>query len=167
MYKEDKMRFIDSQINHFKKINELYSQLNDIDVSLVKLYPITIVKDNVFFVFDLDENGKEYDFILEYKSPINVGNRVLATFPLEFYNMKPSAIVSEDVFNNIEGYVFIFHEFVYCFQLEDCEREIRENLEIERISKESNNYMWEITHPFPYENTIFIQKTIELICGTH
>ncbi|MBU3146673.1 hypothetical protein [Clostridium sp. CF012] len=58
--------------------------------------------------------------------------------------------------------MFIFHEFVHCFQSENCEDEIRVSLEIERKSKEENNYMWEINHPFPYENSIFIKKATEL-----
>lgn len=162
MYKEEKMRFIENQINSLRKINELHKQLCDIDSSLAKIYPVTVVKDDVFFVFDLDEVSENYEFKLEYPAPMHVGSGILASFPLEFYNMKSSAIVSEEVFNNLEGYVFIFHEFVHCYQWETCEREIRKSLEIERKSKENNNFMWEITHPFPYENSTFINKTVEL-----
>lgn len=162
MFIEEKKRFIDKQIHSLSQINELHKRLKDIDDSFAKLYPITIVKDDVFFVFDLNETAEKYEFKLEHKTPMHVESGVLASFSLEFYNMKPSAIVSEEVFNTVEGYVYIFHEFVHCFQWEYCEKEIRETLEIERISKENNNFMWEITHPFPYENTVFIQKTIEL-----
>ncbi|MEG0773868.1 hypothetical protein [Clostridium sp.] len=162
MHKEEKKQFIENQIISLRKINELQKQLNDIDDSLAKLYPVAIVKDDVFFIFDLDSTGEKYEFKLEYPTPMHFGKKILAAFPLEFYNMKASAIVTEDVFDSLEGYAFIFHEFVHCFQWETSESEIRKILEIEKKSKESNNFMWEITHPFPYENSIFIQKTIEL-----
>ncbi len=162
MCEEEKKQFIENQIISLRKINELQKQVNHIDDSLEKLYPVAIVKDDVFFVFDLDHTGEKYEFKLEYPTPMKFGKRILAAFPLEFYNMKASAIVTEDAFHSLEGYAFIFHEFVHCFQWETCEREIRETLEIERKSKESNNFTWEITHPFPYKNSTFTQKTIEL-----
>src|SRR5690554_4553780 len=162
MFIGEKKQFIEKQIHSLSQINKLRKQLKDINVSLEKLYPITIVKDDIFFVFDLNETCERYEFVLEHKTPMHVQNGVLASYPLEFYNMKSSAIVSEEVFNTVEGYVNIFHEFVHCFQWESCEKEIRETLEIERISKENNNFMWEITHLFPYENPFFIQKSIEI-----
>ena len=162
MIKEEKSQFIAKQLTSLAKIHELHKQLKDIDVSLLKLYPVTIVEDDTFFVFDLDVTGEKYEFKLEYPTPIQIPKRVLAAFSLDFYNMKSSAIVSEEVFDTIQGYVFIFHEFVHCFQSENYEEEIRVSLEIERKSKEENNYMWEITHPFPYENPIFIEKVTEV-----
>ena len=162
MNPEAKKQIIESQVTLLSKIHELHNQLIDIDASLARLYPVTIAKDDTFFVFDLDVIGEKYELKLEYPTPMQIPKGILAAFPLDFYNMKPSAIVSEDVFESLDGYVFIFHEFVHCYQSESCENELRETLEIERKSREENNFMWEITHPFPYENSIFIEKTMEL-----
>ncbi|MCB2289711.1 hypothetical protein LGK97_08030 [Clostridium sp. CS001] len=162
MNNEEKNKFLAKQVISLSKVNELHKQLKDIDGSLSKLYPITIVEDDTFFVFDLDVTGEKYEFKLEYPTPMQISKGVLAAFQLEFYNMKSSAIVSDDVFDSLEGYVFIFHEFVHCFQCENCESELRETLEIERKSRKENNFMWEINYSFPYENPIFIEKTMEL-----
>lgn len=163
MIKGEKKQFIAKQLSSLSKIFELHKKIKDIDESLTKLYPITIVKDEAFFVFDLDTSGEKYELKLEYPTPMKISNGILAAFALDFYNMKPSAIVSEEIFERLEGYVFIFHEFVHCFQWQECENEIRGSLEIEKKLKEEYNYMWEINHSFPYDNPVFIDKTIELV----
>lgn len=162
MNHEVKKQFIAKQITSLGKIHELHRQLKDIDRSIEQLYPITIVEDDTFFVFDLDLTGKKYELKLEYPTPRQIPKGVLAAFPLDFYNMKSSAIVSEEAFESLEGYAFIFHEFVHCFQWENCENELREGLEIERKSREKKDFMWEITYPFPYENSVFMEKTMDL-----
>jgi hypothetical protein len=162
MTDKEKNEFLERQLSALQKIHELHEQVKDIDLSLSKLYPVAIVKNDTFFVFDLDTTKEKYEFKLEHPTPMLFPKGVLASFPLEFYNMKPSAVITEDAFETQEGYAFIFHEFVHCFQWENGETEIRANLKIEQKSKEENNYMWEITHPFPYENSSFIEKTIAL-----
>lgn len=162
MEKGEKSQFIESQLTSLRKIPELHKQLKSIDKSLLKLFPVTIVENDTFFVFDLDSKGKNYEFKQEYPTPMKMPSSILAAFALDFYNMKPSAIVTKGAFNNLEGYIFIFHEFVHCYQWEKCEYDIRKVLEIEKISKAEGNFMWEITHPFPYENPNFINKTMEL-----
>lgn len=162
MNKDEKKQFIAKQVTSLSKIHELHKQLKDIDISLAQLYPVTIVEDDTFFVFDLDVTCEKYELKLEHQTPMQIPKGILAAFPLDFYNLKPSAIVSEEAFESLDGYVFIFHEFVHCFQFENCENELRDTLEIERKSREENNFMWEIIHPFPYENSFFIKKTIEL-----
>ncbi len=162
MKKGEKSQFIKNQLTSLRKIPELHKQLKSIDKSLEKLYPVTIVENDTFFVFDLDSKGENYEFKQEYPTPMKMPSSILAAFALDFYNMKPSAIVTKGAFNNLEGYVFIFHEFVHCYQWEKCEYDIRKVLEIEKIYKSDGNFMWEITHPFPYEDHNFINKTMEL-----
>lgn len=162
MNKDEKKQFIAKQVTLMSKIHELHKQLKVIDGALSQLYPVTIVKEDTFFVFDLDITGENYELKLEYPTPMQIPKGVLAAFPLDFYNMKSSAIVSEEVFDSLEGYVFIFHEFVHCFQWENCEKELRETLGIQKKAREENDIMWEITYSFPYENSNFIEKTMEL-----
>lgn len=162
MDEELKEKFISKTLLSLEKLQELHKQIKDIDVSVSKLYPVTLVEDNTFFVFDLNESGEKYEYKLESPTPMPIPKGVLAAFPLDFYYGKSSAIISDEAFNSLEGYIFIFHEFVHCFQWENGERDIRATLEIERKYKEENNYMWEINHPFPYEDLYFVSKSIEL-----
>lgn len=162
MESEEKKQFIHRQLASLKKIINLQKQIQDIDISLQGLHPITIAEDNTFYVFDLDAANENYELKLEYPVQMQIPKGILAAFPLDFYNMKPSAIVTEEAFNNLDGYVAVFHEFVHCYQAETCENELRETLEIEGLSKKENNIMWEINHEFPYEDPIFIAKTNEL-----
>jgi hypothetical protein len=162
MVKELKEEFIFKTLLSLEKLQQLHIQIKDVDISVSKLYPVTLVEDNTFFVFDLDESGEKYEFKLEWPTPMPIPKGVLAAFPLDFYNEKPSAIISDKAFNSLEGYIFIFHEFVHCYQWENGERDIRKALEIEKKYKEENNYMWEINHPFPYEDQFFVNKSIEL-----
>jgi len=162
MNREEKEQFITKQLTSLSKIHELHKELKNINGALEQLYPVTIVEEDTFFVFDLNETKENYELKLEYPTPMQIPKGVLASFPLDFYNMKSSAIVSEDAFTSIEGYVFIFHEFVHCYQWETCEKELRKNLEIERKAREENNFMWEMTHSFPYEDPVLIEKIMEL-----
>lgn len=160
MDKNLKCQFILKTLSSLEKIQQLHKQIKGIDISVSHLHPVTLVEDNTLFVFDINESGEKYEYKLESPAPIPKGG--LAAFPLDFYHGKSSAIISDAAFNSFEGYVFIFHEFVHCFQWENGEREIRTTLQIERKYRDENNYAWEITHPFPYENSVFINNTIEL-----
>ncbi len=162
MDKKLKEKFIFNTLLSLEKLQQLHKQVKDIDISVSNLYPVTLVEDNTFFVFDLNESGEKYEYKLESPTSMPIPKGVLAAFPLDFYHGKSSAIISDEAFNSLEGYIFIFHEFVHCFQWENGERDIRANLEIERKYKEGNNYMWEINHPFPYEDLVFVNKSIEL-----
>lgn len=157
-----KREFISKTLLSLGKVLELHESIKDLDISLAKLYPVTLVEDNKFFVFDLDESGKKYEYKIEAPTPMQVPKGVLAAFPLDFYHGKASAVISDQAFKDLEGYAFIFHEFVHCFQWENGEKEIRASLEIERKYKKENKHMWEINHPFPYDDPYFIRKTDEL-----
>ncbi len=162
MNKEEKNQFIVDTIAKVNKIFSIHEKIKDIDTSLLKLYTVAVVEDGYFFIFDLSDNGTCYEFKGEYKAPMIVPEKVLASFPLDFYDMKPAAVVSKDAFNTLERYIFIFHEFVHCYQWEQGDSEIREELEIAKIAKEKKDFMWEINHPFPYEDKVFINETSKL-----
>lgn len=135
MEKSKKEQFIKEQEKSLAKIHELYDRVKVLDNSLEKLYPVAIVEEDTFYVFDLNSRN-EYKFVMEHPTPMPLPKGVMAAFPLEFYNMSPSAVVSKEIFNSLEGYVFIFHEFVHCYQWENGENELKENLEIAKKSKE-------------------------------
>lgn len=162
MGKNEKEKFIYNTLLNLERLQEFHKEIKDIDISVSELHPVTLVEDNTFFIFDLNESGEKYEYKLESPTPMPMPKGVLASFPLDCYHEKSSAIISSSAFDSMEGYIFIFHEFVHCFQWENVERDIRATLEIERKNREINNYMWELTHPFPYEDPDFINETIEL-----
>jgi len=138
------MAFIERQISYMNEIIKMHNIVKNIHVSLKKLYPVTIVKDNYFFVFDINEIGNKYEFKLKTQTPMPISGNILASFSLDFYDMKPSAVISENILENQENYIFIFHEFVHCFQWENGEIDLRKDLKIEKQEMEKNNYSWEI-----------------------
>jgi hypothetical protein len=154
--------FIEGQIAFMDDILKMHEMVKNIHVSLKKLYPITVINNGCFFVFDISETGDKYEFKLKSETPMSISGDILASFSLDFYGMKPSAIISKNILENRNNYVFIFHEFVHCFQSENGEIEIRKKLSIEKQEMGKNNYSWEINFPFPFNNEYFVNKTIEL-----
>ena len=158
----DKQKFIEDQLRTIKKVCELHEKIENINVSLKTLQPIAIVDNNIFYVFDINKQINEYEFIMEYPTPMPVPENVLAAFPLDFYDGKSTAVISANVLENPDNYIFVYHEFVHCYQWNTFEQKIRQKLKIEKQQKQKNNYTWEINYPFPYEDNYFITLTKEL-----
>jgi len=146
------------------KFVAFHSIVKGINYSIDRLYPIAIVESNTFYVFDFDEKDNRYKFIMEHNlRDMKIPDEVRACFPLDFYEGKAAAVVSESALDTAIGNVFIIHEFVHCYQNNDtCEQEIKDRLLIYQESLESRNYMWELNHEFPYDDSIFINKVKEL-----
>lgn len=144
-----------------EKLVDLHSKIKDIDNSLSKLYPIAIVENNNFVIFDYDEKLEKYFFVKQCPTPMAMPEGVKAAFDLQEYENKMAAVLSHDTFDTVEGYVFAFHEFVHCYQL-NYEVKLKANLGVYQDAMEKKNYMWEITYPFPYEDKVFMKKTKEL-----
>jgi hypothetical protein len=161
MINDDKM-FIYEQISLMDNIVKMHSKIKNIHKSLEKLYPITVINNDYFFVFDFNESEERYEFKLKMNTPMPILGNILAAFSLDFYYMKPSAIISNNILIDKNNYVFIFHEFVHCFQLENGEIDIRRNLNIEKQEMAKNNFNWEINYPFPYNSEYFVNRTIRL-----
>ena len=165
MDEEKKTKFIEKQLISIKQIFKYFEKINKLDKSLEQLYPIAIVEDNDFYIFDLNLSGKQYEYKMNFPSQINLPNEILAAFPLEGYEGKMVAVVSHKALDDIEGIVFIFHEFVHCFQYYHYEMKIKEILTIAQEAEKNQDYMWELNYPFPYNNEEFIRKTMELNNG--
>ena len=109
----------------------LYEVITNIDLCVKSLHAVAIVKNNVFFVFDYNRTKKVYELVYEKHVPgMKIPDKVLASFPLDFYNMKPAAVISEDALTSLEKQIFVFHEFVHCFQYENGEMNLKEDLNI-------------------------------------
>jgi hypothetical protein len=171
----DNREFIERQLVYLGQIGELYKQIKDIDKSLENLYPVAVVENNVYFIFDLDQSGEKYEFKMEYPAGEEIPKGLRAAYVLEFYGtnatavipeeMKSSAVITEDAFETAEGRAQVFHEFVHCFQWAEDEWGFKMTLAIAREALEKRDFMWEFDHPFPYTDENFISKTSELDNG--
>jgi hypothetical protein len=59
------------------------------------------------------------------------------------------------VFDDLTGYVMIFHEFIHCAQADCCEQKLKSGLSVARQAQETGDHMWEVNYPFPYEDDDF------------
>lgn len=140
----------DEKIN-FNKLDQLYKKIRNIHQSLEDIYPIAVVNNNQFNIYDGSQISK-YKLIKTEKSPFPIPNKVRAAFPLNSFDNKIVVVVTSNIFNSLGEIIYIFHEFVHCFQFVNYENELREKLEIEKYNKKKENFMWEINHKFPYSN---------------
>ena len=138
-----------------QKIFEVQDKIKDIHPFLGKVFPIAIVENNRFFIFDTDTSGRRYVFVKEEPTPMLVPKGVRAAFTLECYKNKVASVISGEIFESLEGYVIIFHEFMHCYQWETCEPKLKQNLGLARMAMRKKDYMWEINYPFPYEDSKF------------
>jgi hypothetical protein len=143
--------------NGLKKVFEIQNKIEDIHPFLEKTFPIAIVEDSYFYVFDTDSSGKKYIFIKKAPTQVPISKGVRAAFPLECYEGKIAAVISGEIFDSLEGYVTIFHEFMHCNQWENCELKLKKKLGIAQEAMAKNDYMWELNHPFPYQDSVFTE----------
>jgi hypothetical protein len=172
---DEKMAFIARQLVSLEQIVTLQKEIKYIDRSLEKLYPVAVVKNNVYFIFDLDQSGEKYEFKMEYPSEDEILEGIRSALVLEFYGVNATAatpeemqevvVVTEEVFETVEGLAVVFHEFVHCFQWDEGEWGLKQTLAIAREAWEKQDFMWELNHPFPYTSESFINKTGELDNG--
>ena len=148
---------IDTTLSQLQQIFTLQQQIQDIHPFLKKLYPVAIVKDEQFLVYDVAEASSEYHFAGAFPTPMPIPQGVRAAFHIEDYSNRVACVVTDDVFEEEGGYITIFHEFLHCQQWNTCEMRIKENLKIAQQEWAKGNQMWEINHPFPYEDEDFLR----------
>ena len=141
--------------NQLQEIFNIQSKIVSIHPFLEQVFPVALVEGDQFLIYDVDKSGQRYVFVKRASTPMPIPLRVRAAFPLECYGGRTACVVTGDVFDSLEGYVTIFHEFVHCQQSETCEHELKQTLEIARRAHAFNDYMWEINYPFPYDSPDF------------
>ncbi len=159
---QEKSIFIEETLIALKRFRQVYEMTKNLYPWILKLYPVTVAEEGLFFVFDYDIEHDQYQFQLEWPTPMPIPKGILAAFPLDFYDDKISAVITKEAFESLEGHVFILHEFAHCYQWQQGEKEIRKTLNIEKKYHKEKNHMWEINHPFPYDNVMLINETEEL-----
>lgn len=146
----------DDYTGQFEKLVILKNKIAEIHASLDEFYPVALVRDNSFLLYDFDSKRNSYVFIKKVKSEFPVAPGIRASFPFSFYDNKTGCVVSPDVFDSLEGYATIFHEFVHCFQAKTVEYELKNGLKIHKEAMEKKQYSWELEYDFPYSDKKFI-----------
>ena len=139
---------VDSSLH---RVIEIQKEIKDIHTFLG-------VEEDHLYIFDVDTSDMEYRFQKKEPVPFPMPKGIRASFPLSCYDGKPACVVSRDVFDSLNGTIMIFHEFVHCSQFQTCESRLKETMEIARIAATNNDYSWELNHPFPYQDTVFVAE---------
>ncbi len=140
-----------------RKVFQIQEKIKDIHRLLNKAFAIAIVSDGVLMIFEADPLQKGYFHVKNTPTHMPIPNCVRAAFPIESFDNRAVCVVSEDVFESIEGYAAIFHEFVHCFQWETCEEKLKMTLGVAQKAMAEGNISWELDYPFPYHDPDFIK----------
>jgi hypothetical protein len=134
------------------KLGDLQKKVKDIHPLLGKLYPVAVVEEDVFYVFDTGEKEEGYSLVISARPAMIVPQGIRAAFPLNFYDNKTACVVTGEVFDDPAGYATIFHEFIHCAQMDTCEPKLKAGLQVARQAQAKNDFSWELNHPFPYQD---------------
>ncbi len=145
------------RIKHLQRVIKIQADIRDIHPFLEKPFPIAIVENDHFLIYDTGPNHQQYAFVRKVATPTPIPKGVRAAFHLESYDNRLACVITDDIFDETDGYVTIFHEFIHCQQGERLEQKLKQRLGIARQAQQVNDYMWEINHPFPYAATDFVQ----------
>lgn len=123
----------------------------DIHHAFAKNYPVALVFGGQWRVFT---PAGENDWTLAFQGPakqeVPVGVR--AAMPLPFWENRMACVVSPDAFDSVAEIAVVLHEFVHCYEWETVETKLKEGMEVCREAMARRDYMWELQHPFPYDN---------------
>jgi hypothetical protein len=154
---EDQAEIAKKYETGLQKIVTLQKKIKGIHSFLKKLYPVAIVEGDDFLIYDYDTKKKKYVFVKAAQPAMIVPEGVRAAFPLDFYDNKMACVVTGDVFDDLSGYATIFHEFIHCAQMECCEQKLKSRLKVAQEAQAKQDFMWELNHPFPYEDSVFVE----------
>ena len=134
------------------KVQAWREKAADLHPAFAKTYPVALVADGQWHVFEPAADGKSWNLAAQapVKFPLPAGIR--AAMPLDFWGNRVACVVSPEVFDSAEGFAFILHEFVHCYQWETVEGKLKQGLAVYREAMARSDYMWELQHPFPYGN---------------
>ncbi len=138
-----------------KKIFDLEARFAPLHPALGKVYPVAIVENKTFFIFEPAAEEKAYRLVYTGPDTFDIPTGIRAAMPLGFWDNRMACVVTGEVFGEPAGYVFIFHEFVHCAQWGSCEQKLKDGLSIFQEAMKGKNYMWELQYPFPYASPAF------------
>ena len=142
---------------------ELHQKVSELNPALNKLYPVAIVENGQFLIYDWIPESGCYQMIKHAPIPMPIPVGIRAAFQLADYDGRIACVVTPEVFDSIDGAVTIFHEFVHCYQYETCEQDLKMQLDIAKKAQEVGDHMWEIEHPFPFQAETFIRSYTQFL----
>ncbi len=140
------------------KLVQMQDEIKDIHPYLKVFQPIAVVQNNDLYLFTFESSAGSYKFQKEDPVPFPMAKGIRASFPLSTNGGKPTCVVSPEVFDEPQGYATIFHEFIHCAQFQTVELKLKQELEIAQQAARANEYSWEITHAFPYQDSTFVKS---------
>ncbi|MCK5131421.1 MAG: hypothetical protein KAR40_04640 [Candidatus Sabulitectum sp.] len=141
--------------SELEQIYRIRDTISGVHPFLSHLYPLAIVENGEFLIFDTDESEECYLPAKRAPVPMPIPVGVRAAFDLECLDGRMACVVSGEVFDSLEGYATIFHEFIHCRQAETCEPQLKKRLRIAVEAADRGDFMWELNYPFPYESPEF------------
>jgi hypothetical protein len=145
-----------------EKIFELHESIKEIHPVLKYVYPVAIAEEGKYYIFEPDTNNR-YRFIKQAAVTSPVPKGIRAAFPLPENDNKMTCVVTGEVFDSMDGYAIIFHEFVHCAVFAAIETKLKDNLEIYKHAMEQKDWMWELNYAFPYSKKEFTEPYVALL----
>ncbi|GAB4126217.1 MAG: hypothetical protein Kow001_22080 [Acidobacteriota bacterium] len=137
------------------RLAQLRRQVQHVHPFLNRLYPVVVVEGQHLYAFEPDAAGERFELTADGPVPMPIPTGVRAAFPLELLEGRPACVVTGEVFDSLEGYATIFHEFVHCRQMELGEMQLKQGLRVYQEAMSRSDPMWELNHPFPYGEKSF------------
>lgn len=153
---------VEKYLPKLNRIIEFYGMIKQIHPVLERVYPIAIAEEGQFFIFEPDTNNI-YRFVKQTAITSPVPKGIRAAFPLQDNDNKMTCVVTGEVFDSLDGYAIIFHEFVHCAEFATVELKLKNNLEIYKQAMEKGDWMWELNYPFPYTKKEFTEAYASLL----
>lgn len=150
-------------VEEMDSLISLHRKVAGLNSALAKRYPVAVVLDEQFQIYDISPDQEHYKFRKTAPIPMPIPIGIRAAFQLEDYGGRIACVVTPEVFDSPAGYVTILHEFVHCYQYETCEQDLKMKLDIARKAQEVGDFMWEIEHPFPYTSKDFIRSYAQFL----
>ncbi|HUU37145.1 MAG TPA: hypothetical protein VMW46_02945 [Candidatus Desulfaltia sp.] len=123
---------VSAYADSLREVFALRDKIKDIHPLLATIHPVAISEGEDLLIFKPDETRKCYEFDTRTPAPMTIPKGVRAAFPLEVLDGQPACVVTGEVFDSMEGYVLIFHEFVHCHQYLACEQKLKGRLLVYR-----------------------------------
>jgi hypothetical protein len=141
-------------IPKLNRISVLHEAVKPVHPALEALYPVAIAEDGAYFIFEPDQNNK-YRLVKKTSMNSPVPKGIRAAFPLAENGNKMTCVVTGEVFDSMDGYAIIFHEFIHCAEFYTIEPALKENLQIYKTAMARKDWMWELNYQFPYSKKEF------------
>lgn len=100
-------------------------------------------------LFVFEQKLQSYRYRAVVTLPIVIPRGTRAAFPIEALG-DMCCIITPECLDDPPSYIAVLHEMVHCFQGRHFEDALKRKLTIHRKAVETQNWMWEIQHPFPY-----------------